>query len=149
MSGNSDPSRKAYVPVSFEELQRSSASRAPVRPAYKAETADMTTLAMNPGVMRQNKIAIFAALAIFLVVGGIFYFKPMLDTIAAFNTAGGIAADKAMIVADKAKGASGTISSLGADLAHAKDVDSKAVGMGLKGVGCLNATLGDGKACAK
>jgi membrane protein involved in colicin uptake len=106
----------------------------------------MADLALNQNVMKQNKMAIYIAAALFMIVGAVLYFRPFLDTIDAVNTAGGLAANKAVVVASQTQI---TASRIGQTLAHAKDVDAKAIAIGLHGADCLNGSLTDGKACAK
>jgi hypothetical protein len=153
--GNDRPVQDTYIPTSFEDLRRTSKtspSRVTIRaelapPPRKAHAAaaDLADLAANPVVMKQSKAAILVALAIFMMIGGLIYYRPFLETLDAFNTAGTAAATKAGAIAAQTKG---SVGSLGKTLATAKDVDTKAINIGLKGVGCLNKTLTDQKACA-
>jgi hypothetical protein len=156
MRGNDRPARDTYVPTSFADLRRTSGTSgsrvtskirseiAPPPGKSHAAVADLADLAVNPAVMKQSKAAILVALAIFMMIGGLIYYRPFLETLDAFNTAGAVAANKAGAIAAQTKG---SVGSLGKTLATAKDVDTKAVNIGLKGVGCLNKTLTDQKAC--
>ncbi len=106
----------------------------------------MMSLALDRDVMKQSKAAIYVAAALFLVIGAVIYFRPFLETVDAFGTAGGVAADKAVAIAGQTHS---TVNRLGQTLVQARAMDSKAIAISLHGVDCLKGSLAGAKACTQ